>query len=161
MTAYAFTGSTRPLDSREFEQLQDVIAGLDDAESFITGAAFGVDTAAHIISTNRHRGATHRVAVPAAMHNEDLVRQAAEAGCSILYAAKGRTAAESYMLRNDLLVAECDVLIAVPETAEEVMRSGTWATVRRARDAGREVRLRPRDGVTLADLFTDDEGADS
>jgi hypothetical protein len=48
-----------------------------------------------------------------------------------------------YMKRNDVLVAHADVLLAFPKTPQEELRSGTWATIRRARKAGVEVRLFP------------------
>ena len=50
------------------------------------------------------------------------------------------------MLRNDLTVSYTDVLLAVPATSVEERRSGTWATVRRARKAGCEIRFYPLDG---------------
>lgn len=39
------------------------------------------------------------------------------------------------LVRNRVIVAKSDVLIACPE-GSEVLRSGTWATVRYARQAG-------------------------
>jgi predicted Rossmann fold nucleotide-binding protein DprA/Smf involved in DNA uptake len=41
--------------------------------------------------------------------------------------------------RNRELVALCDLLVAAPETDQEVVRSGTWATVRYARHVGKPV----------------------
>lgn len=41
---------------------------------------------------------------------------------------------EKYYLDRDTDIArECEVLVAAPKEAKEVVRSGTWATVRRAR----------------------------
>ena len=39
----------------------------------------------------------------------------------------------AYMTRNQHIVNASDFLVACPNTMQEVMRSGTWATVRRAR----------------------------
>jgi hypothetical protein len=48
----------------------------------------------------------------------------------------------AYMTRNEHIVAACDALIAAPYSAErDIPRSGTWATVRRARKAGKPVIL--------------------
>jgi hypothetical protein len=44
-----------------------------------------------------------------------------------------------YLERNQAIVDECDVLVATPKTKEEQQRSGTWATVRMARKAGKKV----------------------
>ena len=38
-----------------------------------------------------------------------------------------------YLKRNTKIVKACDMLIATPKEQEEVLRSGTWATIRRAR----------------------------
>ena len=46
--------------------------------------------------------------------------------------------------RNHLMVDECDLLVAGPKTLEEVLRSGTWATIRYAKKTHKKViMLRP------------------
>lgn len=50
--------------------------------------------------------------------------------------------------RNQLMVAECQVLIACPKEVNEQVRSGTWATVRRARAIGRKILYIFPDGET-------------
>lgn len=50
-----------------------------------------------------------------------------------------------YLDRNDVIVASCDVLVACPE-GEEILRSGTWATIRRARRTGTPIVLVWPDG---------------
>ena len=46
--------------------------------------------------------------------------------------------------RNHSMVDECDLLVAGPKTLEEVLRSGTWATIRYARKTHKKVTmLRP------------------
>lgn len=57
-----------------------------------------------------------------------------------------------YMVRNDAIVAHSDVLLAFPQTCTEVLRSGTWATIRRARKAGVEVHLFPLSKHDYADV---------
>jgi hypothetical protein len=42
-----------------------------------------------------------------------------------------------YMERNHDVVHACDFLLALPGTDHEVVRSGTWATVRYARKIAR------------------------
>lgn len=46
---------------------------------------------------------------------------------------------ESYMVRNDHIVRSTHLLVAAPPSRREVLRSGTWATVRRARTANKIV----------------------
>jgi len=40
---------------------------------------------------------------------------------------------QAALMRNMDIVYQCDVLIAMPHTHHEVLRSGTWATIRGAR----------------------------
>jgi hypothetical protein len=40
-----------------------------------------------------------------------------------------------FLERNQVIVDQCDLLLATPKEFEEEVRSGTWATVRRARKA--------------------------
>lgn len=55
-----------------------------------------------------------------------------------------------YLERNRLIADECAVLVACPAEMVEVMRSGTWATIRAARRVNRAIYLvRPDGSVTL------------
>ena len=56
---------------------------------------------------------------------------------------------KEYLTRNDDITRECDLLIAAPKEDQEILRSGTWSTVRRARRYGREIRLILPSGETL------------
>lgn len=49
--------------------------------------------------------------------------------------------------RNRLIVARCDHLLACPGTMTETLRSGTWATMRYARAAGKPITLVLPDGT--------------
>lgn len=44
-----------------------------------------------------------------------------------------------YLDRNHDIVDETDYLIATPKTTQEIIRSGTWATVRYARRMGKRI----------------------
>lgn len=52
----------------------------------------------------------------------------------------------SYMQRNDRIVELSDILIAFPKAETEELRSGTWATIRRARKKGIPVFIHPVGG---------------
>ena len=49
-----------------------------------------------------------------------------------------------FLKRNHAIVDACDILIACPETNQEQLRSGTWATIRYARKKGKEVIIIPQ-----------------
>jgi hypothetical protein len=51
-----------------------------------------------------------------------------------------------YMTRNSEIVAHAHRMIAVSSTPGEVLRSGTWATIRRARRAGLPIEIIYPDG---------------
>jgi hypothetical protein len=44
---------------------------------------------------------------------------------------------KDYLERNQDIVDECDILIATPKEVKEVLRSGTWSTVRYASKVGK------------------------
>ena len=52
----------------------------------------------------------------------------------------------NYLERNWEIVRRCEILIALSSTNEEIMRSGTWATVRYARKSEKTVYLCGPDG---------------
>ena len=54
-----------------------------------------------------------------------------------------------YLLRDADIVEETDCLIGVPASFKEVVRSGTWFTIRRARRAGKKVYIVYPDGKVV------------
>lgn len=59
---------------------------------------------------------------------------------------------DTYLARNAHIVAEADVLVAIPEGREkDYPRSGTWATVRRARKHGIPIYIIAQDGGIYPD----------
>jgi hypothetical protein len=55
----------------------------------------------------------------------------------------------TYLARNREIVRQCDLLIAAPAEDDEQIRSGTWSTVRFARNQARPVWIiRPGGSVT-------------
>jgi hypothetical protein len=54
-----------------------------------------------------------------------------------------------YLVRNREIVGETDLLIACPDVANEIERSGTWATVRFARSIKRPIWIILPDGYEV------------
>ncbi len=51
------------------------------------------------------------------------------------------------LVRNRIIASRCDALLACPGEAQEVLRSGTWMTVRAARKAAKLVTIIAPDGT--------------
>lgn len=143
---FAFTGPVE-LSAAGAAVVRRAVGRLEGAECFISGAAHGVDTAAAFAALDCFPSVLHRVYVPAAWHNRDAVAELRERGAEIVQVGGGASAAESYMARNDRMVGDCTDLVGFPLTLDEELRSGTWATIRRARRVGRRVSLHPLGGM--------------
>jgi hypothetical protein len=61
--------------------------------------------------------------------------------------AENETWASAALRRDRVIAATCDVLVAAPRRDAEEVRSGTWATVRYAREAGKPVVMLSRGDV--------------
>jgi predicted Rossmann fold nucleotide-binding protein DprA/Smf involved in DNA uptake len=131
-----FTGSRR-LDLSHKDVVAEVLDTLTpDKDELVVGGADGADII--IAQMAIRRGfKVHAVLPQASFHPH-----ARHYSTSFEYAAMGHNDTDSYMNRNDLLVLRSDRLIAFPDTAYP-SRSGTWATIRRARKAGKHVELHP------------------
>lgn len=58
-----------------------------------------------------------------------------------------------YLERNQHIVDACHLLIATPKEKQEELRSGTWATVRRARTAGKPLLVIDPNGTIIEGGF--------
>ena len=118
----------------------------------MSGCAFGIDTDA-IMAFLKIFPAIKRVylVVPGAPYNVAWVNE-----CLGIHSPMERTAvtvhrmpvrtqpiAKAYMARNDYVAEHADKLVAFPHQAEEQLRSGTWATVRRFEKLDKPVIVRP------------------
>ena len=129
MTTIAVTGPTK-LSQVQAIYVHRKVQELR-ADRFVSGCAYGVDTQAILEAWESHEGAQFTLTIPKGeWHNKALAEFGASVGWDIEYIDGG------YMARNDRTIELTDVLIAFPETPDEVLRSGTWATVRRAQRKG-------------------------
>ena len=51
---------------------------------------------------------------------------------------------KDFLTRNKDIVNSCDILIACPLSSEEILRSGTWATIRHAEKLGKKIKMYPK-----------------
>jgi hypothetical protein len=134
---YAITGAQDPVGSYEGRLLNTFRTLNPKADKIITGACIGIDWAAARIA--HELGFFVYTIVPA---NKSKIDTQFYLHCHDWeYMPPGT----SYMDRNDRLVNHpvypCDCLLAFPNQKEEILRSGTWATIRRARKLSKEVRI--------------------
>lgn len=136
---YSVTGTLDCFSTDHVAIIEQALGCLTHVERFSTGGAFGVDSVAARLAAQLHPRALHELYYPyGEWWNEDLL--------SDRYWWTKVAVHGGYMVRNDALVAACDVLLAFPKTSEEEQRSGTWATIRRARKAEKPVWMYPLDG---------------
>lgn len=153
MTVYAATGPSDGFDDVSTRMIVRVaLAGLPfDAAGhgaderrptlFRSGGAGGIDSIFAVEARRLWPDVPLEFVVPAdAPYNRHLVRLMAETDplvtVTYIEAPEGASLSERYMRRNDALVAKpTDRLLAFPPSRTEELRSGTWATVRRARKA--------------------------
>lgn len=130
-----FTGPRALRNGQRETLLTPLVKELGHFQQFVTGAAYGLDTAAAEVCYELWPDAQHTLVVPAAWHNRDVVQWAFEREFEIIMAPGKDTVRDAYMARNDMMVNLLTKLFAFPTTPER-MRSGTWATIRRARRRG-------------------------
>ena len=125
MRVIGFTGTRKGMTARQKEELRNLLLPSDQ---FHHGDCLGADTEAHAIA--REIGCSSIV-----IHPSDLVDQRAFCNGDIVRRVKAP------LTRNRIIVYNATFLIAAPATSHEVLRSGTWATIRYARDAGKHMRI--------------------
>lgn len=136
----AFTGTRNGMTDLQKESLRSLVARLSVESkllvSFRHGACIGADRQFHDIVQSLGAGAVE-------IHpGDESQREWAVKNTRpcLIFETK------SYLSRNRDMVDMSDVLIACPHENSEQLRSGTWATIRYARDSGRPTIIINRDG---------------
>jgi hypothetical protein len=138
-----FTGTLRGMTAEQKTVAELRIAGLRPSV-FIHGGASGADTDAHHIVVHRlpPNSLPHTIEIypeDSPLRRRHRYWQRPEH--RIAAKASGRDfivhEAGKPLARNLIIVQRCDHLLATPDSREEKLRSGTWATIRYARKAGK------------------------
>ena len=117
----AFTGTQAGMNTRQLRALRTLLRDLGCV--FHHGGCIGADAQAH--------GIAMQYRYPVIVHPpSDLKKYARISGGQEVRPAK------DYLIRNREMVDECTILFAAPRKNTEVLRSGTWATIRYARTRG-------------------------
>ncbi len=140
MSRVSFTG-VQALNVEEYVGAVRKLESLTDPyppDLVVTGACVGVDTLVGRWFAERFPDTSQLVLVPDDPSRvERWWEDYPDAPIEV------REGCGSYMERNDLVVAEGDWLVAFTRGPGEIRRSGTWATVRRARKAEKPVDVVP------------------
>lgn len=128
-----FTGTQRGMTVAQRATVAGLLARLPVIQSVHHGDCIGADAEFHDIACMRGL----RIVV----HPPEI-----DAKRAFVTGAHETRTPKPYLIRNADIVTEADVLIAAPKEAHDVLRSGTWATIRRARQAGKRVEIVFPDG---------------
>jgi len=118
-----FTGTRKGLTVQRAVQLRNALETISP-ESVVHGDCIGADAQFHDIC--RELGIR-----PIELRPCDIASQRAGCIADKVYPVKPP------LERNRDIVNDCDMLIACPSGHTEILRSGTWQTVRYARKVGR------------------------
>jgi hypothetical protein len=128
-----FTGSRNGMTREQVNTLVNMMDQVVVTGFFSHGDCIGSDATAHSIAIG--------IGLKVILHPPLVSTR--RAWC---YGAFQVRPAKGYIERNHVIVNESDVLIATPDSIQENLRSGTWATVRYCRKQGKPVWLILPDG---------------
>jgi len=136
-----FTGTKIGMTVKQRKCLEMILDRIDP-EEFHHGDCVGADAQAHII-------ALEHLGIPVHMHPPiKKVFCANSEGAAKIYEDK------DYLVRNRDIVDATDILLACPKRKDEELRSGTWMTIRYARQQGKDIRIIYPDGNLGTYSFT-------
>ncbi len=129
----AFTGTRRGITLEQKTALLLLLLE-KQPEEFHHGDCVGADEQAHVIVRGDEMLGLQRVCHVVVHPPDNPKLRAFCKGDTVLPGAP-------YLVRNRDMVNDCELLIACPGESEEVLRSGTWSTVRYARRIGRPIKV--------------------
>src|SRR5262245_51409660 len=139
-----FTGTQGGMTKAQKYRLADELAGVQRVSggdwSFHHGDCIGADEEAHVIAGS----------LGAEIWLHPPINDKKRAHCT---PCKVRLAPMKYLHRNRAIAVACTVLIAAPKGPEE-LRSGTWSTVRYARQLKKTIRIIMPDGTVCSDPYS-------
>lgn len=137
-----FTGSRHGMSLEQrvvVEKVCKQIASLDGKHQFHHGDCIGADAEAHDIF-KKAGFETH-------IHPPRLTLRQAHCQGDVCYPP------DDYIPRDRRIVETCEVLIGTPKELKEVLRSGSWATIRHARRTKTKCLIVLRDGTYVKENY--------
>ncbi len=129
-----FTGTRKGMTTAQKIRFRELISTLQVAK-FVHGDCIGADADAH-------RMIAIRGSIP--IHKRPSNIGSRRAFCSSGVSTCSKPV--DPLLRNKKIAEDCNILIVTPSGDQEVLRSGTWATVRYARKLRRRIHIIFPDG---------------
>jgi hypothetical protein len=153
-----FTGVSQLAGMGQYPYIEQVVGSLR-AKVFISGGAPGVDTCAAVEAKRQFPKARHIVVKPYGYKINDVhFAWCRQQKFEVITLQKHPSREHPNLIRNQFMIDRALALaadlkteaicVAFPGGAEEILRSGTWATVRRARAADMRVYLYPLTNAT-------------
>lgn len=123
-----FTGTREGMTDLQKALLVNRLAGLCP-DQFLHGDCIGADEEAHQLVRLHHPNCA------IILHPPSYPEYRAYCEADIEMPPQG------FLARNRAIAMRCDELVAAPKQTVQELRSGTWATIRYARKAGKPVHL--------------------
>jgi hypothetical protein len=124
-----FTGTQKGMTSQQYTKFVELINSLGSIDEFHSGCCIGADTQADTYIWSHHPK-IFRVLHPPIISTKTFINS--QGNYTIL-------PSKPYLERNRAIVDNTKLLIATPSTSKELIRSGTWSTIRYARKLKREI----------------------
>ena len=145
MYKVGFTGTQKGMTDSQKLMFDAIIIELDSIgfAEFHHGDCVGADKDAHdsVLALSKHLTSPPRTII------HPPKKKTKRAFCSSDESRKPL----SYLARNKEIVNSVDIIVATPAEEKEVLRSGTWSTIRRARKQDKPVLIINPNGVTEGD----------
>jgi len=120
-----FTGTRSGMTERQKKELRKYLEMQDCGGIFHHGDCVGADAEAHQIAS--------RLGYEIVIHPPKNPKE--RAYCWSVFVKPEK----EYLKRNHDIVDDSNILLAAPKSKKEVVRSGTWATIRYAHKIGKKV----------------------
>lgn len=139
MLVMGFTGTRHGMTRAQKTGLWNTFQNYDPYE-FCHGGCIGADAECHVLFQKWSANRGYPIIVYPS--NVDRLRALFEVDDNVRIEPP-----QPPLVRNRDIVNSCHVLVAAPSSAEEEMRSGTWATIRYARKVNRRIVLITPEGT--------------
>ncbi len=133
MIHIGFTGTQIGMTDPQLDTVRCILHGVNFTAHH--GCCIGADAEFH--------GIVRSIPKPLVLHPSTSVRKTMPCDLDSRYTWR---APMPPLIRNRIIVRECDILLACPKDYTMQLRSGTWATVRYAADVNRRIVIVYPDG---------------